>query len=53
MPALVAGIHVLGANSRKDVDGRVKAGHDEVTPYVAFAVTIQTDPASGTVCPRA
>jgi hypothetical protein len=28
MPALVAGIHVLNAIN-KDVDGRVKPGHDE------------------------
>jgi len=29
MPALVAGIHVLQLNLRKDVDGRDKPGHDE------------------------
>jgi hypothetical protein len=29
MPALVAGIHVLIAES-KDVDGRNKSGHDEL-----------------------
>ena len=28
MPGLVPGIHVLG-RSKKDVDGRVKPGHDE------------------------
>ena len=28
MPALVAGIHVLGAR-KKDVDGRDKPGHDD------------------------
>ncbi len=28
MPALVAGIHVFGAN--KGVDGRNKSGHDEL-----------------------
>jgi hypothetical protein len=28
MPALVAGIHVL-ASAIKDVDGRVKPGHDD------------------------
>ena len=28
MPALVAGIHVL-LSEKKDVDGRVKPGHDE------------------------
>ena len=29
MPGLVPGIHVFGAASAKDVDGRVKPGHDE------------------------
>jgi hypothetical protein len=29
MPGLVPGIHVLGAASKKDVDGRDKPGHDE------------------------
>src|SRR5579872_2493674 len=29
MPALVAGIHVFGATGKKDVDGRVKPGHDD------------------------
>jgi hypothetical protein len=29
MPGLEPGIHVFGANSKKDVDGRVKPGHDE------------------------
>jgi hypothetical protein len=28
MPALVAGIHVLLAHCKKDVDGRDKPGHD-------------------------
>ena len=28
MPALVAGIHVLKPSENKDVDGRVKPGHD-------------------------
>ena len=28
MPALVAGIHVLLSESKKDVDGRDKPGHD-------------------------
>ena len=34
MPALVAGIHVLAAvqESKKDVDGRDKPGHDDVVP---------------------
>jgi len=29
MPALAAGIHVFGAALKKDMDGRVKPGHDE------------------------
>ena len=29
MPGLVPGIHVFGAISKKDVDGRDKPGHDE------------------------
>jgi len=29
MPGLVPGIHVLAASRKKDVDGRVKPGHDE------------------------
>jgi hypothetical protein len=29
MPALVAGIHVLLSSKLKNVDGRVKPGHDE------------------------
>jgi hypothetical protein len=28
MPGLVPGIHVLGAITKKDVDGRDKPGHD-------------------------
>jgi hypothetical protein len=31
MPALVAGIHVLQRRSEKDVDGRDKPGHDDVS----------------------
>jgi hypothetical protein len=30
MPGLVPGIHVLAADEKKDVDGRVKPGHDEI-----------------------
>ena len=30
MPGLVPGIHVLLSLSKKDVDGRVKPGHDDV-----------------------
>jgi hypothetical protein len=29
MPGLEPGIHVVGAHSKKDVDGRVKPGHNE------------------------
>jgi hypothetical protein len=29
MPGLVPGIHVFRSISKKDVDGRVKPGHDE------------------------
>jgi hypothetical protein len=29
MPGLVPGIHVFRAMNRKDVDGRVKPGHDD------------------------
>jgi hypothetical protein len=29
MPGLVPGIHVFGATVEKDVDGRVKPGHDD------------------------
>jgi hypothetical protein len=29
MPGLVPGIHVLKVNSREDVDGRDKPGHDD------------------------
>ncbi len=32
MPGLVPGIHVFHL-SRKDVDGRVKPGHDEILKY--------------------
>jgi hypothetical protein len=29
MPDLVPGIHILNGVSKKDVDGRVKPGHDK------------------------
>ena len=29
MPGLVPGIHVFGTETRKDVDGRDKPGHDK------------------------
>ena len=32
MPALVAGIHAFLATRAKDVDGRDKPDHDEITP---------------------
>jgi hypothetical protein len=36
MPGLVPGIHVLRCSSKKDVDGRVKPGHDKVfEPFTA------------------
>jgi hypothetical protein len=28
MPGLVPGIHVFGSFNTKDVDGRIKSGHD-------------------------
>ena len=31
MLGLVAGIHVLSSSNKKDVDGRVKPGHDKKT----------------------
>jgi hypothetical protein len=33
MPGLVPGIHVLLSVSKKDVDGRVKPGHDEMIHF--------------------
>jgi hypothetical protein len=35
MPALVAGIHVLVAERKKDVDGRDKPGHDDHHSFTA------------------
>jgi hypothetical protein len=37
MPALVAGIHVSISN-QKDVDGRVKPGHDEIQSEIGSAL---------------
>jgi hypothetical protein len=37
MPGLVPGIHVFGATSKEDVDGRDKPGHDEET-LIALSV---------------
>jgi hypothetical protein len=31
MPGLVPGIHAFAVRCKKDVDGRDKLGHDEVT----------------------
>jgi hypothetical protein len=39
MPGLVPGIHVLAA-AKKDVDGRVKPGHDEKRSVVTFPLTL-------------
>jgi len=30
MPGLVPGIHVFRSTGKKDVDGRVKPGHDDL-----------------------
>jgi hypothetical protein len=38
MPGLDPGIHVLAVCSKKDVDGRVKPGHDEES-YLARCIT--------------
>src|SRR6185312_9074219 len=51
MPALVAGIHVLGRSTKKDVDGRVKPGHDgegshplhKTIHYALFARFVEMD----------
>ena len=45
MPGLVPGIHVLTASYKKDVDGRVKPGHDEKSDgltYTAVALAKST-----------
>jgi hypothetical protein len=34
MPGLVPGIHVMAAFKEKDVDGRVKPGHDELNGFL-------------------
>jgi hypothetical protein len=36
MPGLVPGIHVLGATSKEDVDGRDKPGHDEKATHSQY-----------------
>ncbi len=36
MPGLVPGIHVLFSTGQKDVDGRVKPGHDENVLFPLF-----------------
>jgi hypothetical protein len=48
MPGLVPGIHVLRRRKRKDVDGRVKPGHDsEESEGEIPWVTKQNPPAAG------
>jgi len=37
MPSLVPAIHVLGRRELKDVDGRVKPGHDEMARLAELA----------------
>ena len=56
MPGLVPGIHVLTATSKKDVDGRVKPGHDEgrsiyrvASPIDAVAMQLADDASLGPV----
>jgi hypothetical protein len=36
MPGLVPGIHVFVFGVKKDVDGRDKPGHDDVTVFVSL-----------------
>jgi hypothetical protein len=50
MPALVAGIHVFGAISKKGVDARPKAGHDEISAIrkTGLYSTVATSPGSNT-----
>jgi hypothetical protein len=38
MPGLVPGIHVLDHRGMKDVDGRVKPGHDD-NPFVQMCMS--------------
>ena len=42
MPALVAGIHVLKAESQEDVDGRNKSGHDDGGAVIEAKLTTNT-----------
>jgi uncharacterized protein len=37
MPGLVPGIHVFGAASKEDVDGREKPGHDDIVEDVSMS----------------
>jgi hypothetical protein len=40
MPGLVPGIHVFGATSKEDVDGRDEPGHDgDLTSSIALSVS--------------
>jgi hypothetical protein len=43
MPGLVPGIHVLRQNELKDVDGRVKPGHDALPRHFRTQITRTTD----------
>jgi hypothetical protein len=44
MPALVAGIHVLRRHDHKDVDGRDKPGHDDLSGKCRGVVEDGNDP---------
>ena len=44
MPGLVPGIHVLGVSRKKDVDGRVKPGHDESAVLIRRPTAIGSMP---------
>ena len=39
MPGLVPGIHVFASADKKDVDGRVKPGHDGEPPLFDKSLT--------------
>ena len=40
MPGLVPGIHVFVSRCRKDVDGRVKPGHDDYLKHRRVKLTL-------------
>jgi hypothetical protein len=55
MPGLVPGIHVFGAVCKKDVDGRVKPGHDEAKNHIStsrHSTAIESPIASVSNCPN-